>query len=402
MADTAYAALSRTHVLVRLNSSLRRDTPHRSLPMLGGLAVLVPGNGGHVVGRSGHTAVADGVSTAPRPFQRGIAGVRAMVDVGAERGVPVLKCLDGSGVDRKALADDAARVRAWQEVIVAQNLVRATGDVPGLGLEVGSRIPLRTYSVWGFALLTSPTLREAAAVGLRYLELTFTMVGIHLQEDGDEVHLVLEDGFVPRPVRHFFVEREIANIHSILDTILGRPFRPLRLDLRFPRPEESAVYEAFADAPIAFGAPRNAIVTSTAALEQSLPQADPHTMQVCERECSLLLARRADTGFTARIRELLMQWPEGIPDMGVAAAAMHVSTRTLHRRLAVEGTSYRRLVDGARHARAVEMLSTIGLGVEQIAARLGYADAAAFIRAFRRWTGATPGSYRTSVPGRPR
>jgi AraC-like DNA-binding protein len=182
---------------------------------------------------------------------------------------------------------------------------------------------------------------------------------------------------------------------------LGRPFRPLRLDLRIPRPENPAPYEAFADAPITFGAPRNAIVTPAAVLEQSLPQADRHTMQVCERECRLLLARRADSGFAARVGELLMQWPDGIPDMGVAAAALHVSTRTLRRRLAVEGTSYRRLVDGARHARAVEMLSTFGLGVDQIAVRLGYADAAAFIRAFRRWTGATPGAYRTSAPTRP-
>jgi AraC-like DNA-binding protein len=363
--------------------------------------VLVLGNGGHAVGRSGHGVGVDEVSTAPRMFPRGIAGVRAMVDVGVERGVPVPACLDGSGVDENALADDAAHVRAWQELVVAQNLVRATGDAPGLGLEVGSRIPLRKYSVWGFALLASPTLREAAAVGLRYLELTFTMVGIHLQEDGDEVHLVLDDRFVPQPVRHFFVEREMANIRTILDTILGRPFTPLRLDVRFPRPEEPAAYEAFADAPIAFGAPRNAIVTLAAVLEQSLPQADRHTMQVCERECSLLLARRAHTEFAARVRELLMQWPDGIPDMGVAAAALHVSTRTLHRRLAVEGTSYRRLVDGARHARAVEMLSTLGLGVDQIAVRLGYADAAAFIRAFRRWTGATPGAYRTRVPTRP-
>ncbi|MGP4002223.1 AraC family transcriptional regulator [Streptomyces sp. 8N706] len=324
-----------------------------------------------------------------------------MVDVGVERGVPVQACLGGSGVDRNTLADDAAHVRAWQELMVAQNLVRATGDAPGLGLEAGSRIPLRTYSVWGFALLASPTLREAAAVGLRYLELTFAMVGICLQEDGNEVHLVLDDGLVPQPVRRFFVERELANIRTILDTILGRPFIPLRLDLRFPRPQKLAPYEALANAPIAFGAPRNAIVTSAAVLEQSLPQADRRTMQVCERECSLLLARRADGGFAARVRELLMQLPDGFPDMGVAAAALHVSTRTLHRRLAVEGTSYRRLVDGARHARAVEMLSTLGLGVDQIAVRLGYADAAAFIRAFRRWTGATPGAYRTSVPSRP-
>lgn len=357
--------------------------------------MLVPGNGGHAVGRSGHRVAADEVSTAPRLFNRGIAGVRAMVDVGVERGVPVPACLDGSGVDENALADDAAHVRAWQELTVAQNLVRATDDAPGLGLAVGSRIPLRTYSVLGFALLASPTLREAAAVGLRYLELTFAMVGIHLQEDGNEVRLVLDDGLVPPPVRHFFIEREIANIRAILDTIVGRPFTPSGWicafhGLKRPRrtrrlttcPSPSGRRATRSSPSRRYWSSRCRRRTSTpcrcanASAGSCWPGAPTPDSQRGYGNCSC-------SGRTASLTWALPQ-PRCTSPPALCAGC-----------LAVEGTSYRRLVDAARHTRAVEMLSTLGLGVDQIAVRLGYADAAAFIRAFRRWTGATPGAYRT-------
>ncbi|GGO90192.1 AraC family transcriptional regulator [Wenjunlia tyrosinilytica] len=357
------------------------------------------GNGGQAVGSSGHSAVVGGLLPPVRPFPRGIATVRAMVEVAGEHGVPLARCLANSGLSEAAVTDEGAHVRAGQELIVAHNLVRAMGDPPGLGLEVGRRIRLRTYSVWGFALLASPTLGDAAAVGLRYLELTFAVVGIHLQHGPGEVHLVLDDACVPRSIRRFLIEREIAVIRTILDSILGEPFTPLRVDLRFARPRSSTPYEALAGTPIVFGAPRNAFVADAALLDRPLPQADHHTMRVCERECRVLLARRAETGSAGRVADLLARWPEGIPAMGAAASALHMSTRTLHRRLSAEGTSYRRLVDEARHARAVDMLTTAGLGVEQIAARLGYADGAAFVRAFRRWTGATPGAYRVGLPG---
>jgi AraC-like DNA-binding protein len=333
------------------------------------------------------------VSTPVGFFQRGIAGVRAMVEVGAQHGVPAPTCLHGSGIDEQVLGDDTAVVRSGQELIVAHNLVRAAGDRPGLGLLVGERFRLRTYGVWGFALLASPTLRDAAAVALRYLELTYATAGIALHEYGGEVHLVVDDASLPILVRRFLVEREIAAICTILNSVLGEPFRPMRVELRFPHPGVPAPHGPVAGAPVVFDAPRNAIVADAALLDRPLPQADPHTMRVCERECRALVARRVSGRFAGRVCELLMRRQNVVPDMSIAAAELHVSTRTLHRRLAMEGTSFRRLLDEVRHVLAIEML-TAGIGVEQAAVRLGYADATAFIRAFRRWTGGTPGAYR--------
>jgi AraC-like DNA-binding protein len=82
-----------------------------------------------------------------------------------------------------------------------------------------------------------------------------------------------------------------------------------------------------------------------------------------------------------------------VPKLEDIAAERHVSPRTLHRQLAAERTSYRALADEVRYTIAAELLTNARLGVNQVAERLGYADAASFTRAFKRWTGHTPGAY---------
>lgn len=345
-----------------------------------------PGIAGRVIDICGHSAP---TST------RGVAGVRAMVEVGAEHGVPARTCLSGSGIGPTGLGA-GSRIRAGQELVVAENLVRATGDPPGLGLAVGGRFRLRDYGVWGFALLTSPTLRDAAVVGMRYLALTCATTGIGLREQDDEAHLVVDDAGVPAPVRRFLVERELAIVRVLVEGLLGEPFQPSRLDLRFPRPESPVPYDVLLGVPSQFGAEHNALVAEVGVLDRPLPQADADTTRVCERECREVLARRGEDDWTRRVRAILGRGAHTIPDMDRAAAELNVSTRTLRRYLAVEGTTYQRLADDVRRALALDLLTTTALPVEQLAVRLGYADAAAFTRAFRRWTGTTPGAHRAA------
>ena len=88
----------------------------------------------------------------------------------------------------------------------------------------------------------------------------------------------------------------------------------------------------------------------------------------------------------------------GAPMSGVAAA-LGVSDRTLRRRLAADGTSYQRLLDDVRESLAVELLGTGRLRVQDVAVRLGYAEASSFILAFRRWTGRTPGRSPAAATG---
>jgi AraC-like DNA-binding protein len=83
-----------------------------------------------------------------------------------------------------------------------------------------------------------------------------------------------------------------------------------------------------------------------------------------------------------------------MPSMDTAAHQLRLDTRTLHRHLARENTSYRALTNETREALATELLTTTGLTVAEVAHRLGYSEVAAFSRAFKLWTGASPNTYR--------
>ncbi|GLZ28690.1 transcriptional regulator [Lentzea sp. NBRC 105346] len=306
---------------------------------------------------------------------RGLAGVRAMLEVGAEHGVPRETLLRDTGI-----APGTDEVCGEQELRVAANLVAAIGPAPGLGLAVGQRVGLRAYGVWGFALLTSATLGHASDFGLRYLPLTYAMTGLRLQVTTHEVRLIIEDA------PPFIVEREIATVTGIVRAILGSQPRTMHVELRLPH----ADYESVLQTPVSFGKPHNALVADVAVLDQPLPQADPVTTAACEQACRTLVQQRSP-GSTARIVRRIVA--EGVTDADAIAARMHLSARTLRRQLAAEHTSVRRLVEETRRASAFALLAN-GHTVEHVGARLGYTDAATFIRAFRRWTGTTPGTYR--------
>lgn len=312
-----------------------------------------------------------------------------MVEVGAEHGVDVRTCLQGSGISPEMLHGNTV-VSGTQELAVATNLVSATGDAGGVGLATGDRLSLRAYGVWGFALLTCPTVREAVDFGLHYLPLTYAVTGLSMRVHGDEAHLIVDDRGCTAMLRRFLVEREIAVTTGILRTILGGAPPSLRVELRLPAP--SADYEKVLGAPVRFDAPHNAVVTDTAVLDLPLPQSDPLTMTVCEHACRSLLAERCPPCDAQSVRTIIA---EGVTEAELIAARLHLSARTLRRHLAAEGTSLRHLLDEARRAKAIELMTLHRLTVEQVALRLGYADAATFIRAFRRWTGTTPGAYPT-------
>ncbi|MGB2338195.1 MAG: AraC family transcriptional regulator ligand-binding domain-containing protein, partial [Alcanivorax sp.] len=105
--------------------------------------------------------------------QRAITSVRMQVAFAEEQGVPVAVCLQDSGIHPEMLGRADCTIEAGQELTVVRNLCRALGNDAELGLAMGQRYHLSSYGVWGFALLSSPTFRQAVELGVRYLDLTF-------------------------------------------------------------------------------------------------------------------------------------------------------------------------------------------------------------------------------------
>lgn len=331
-------------------------------------------------------------------FRRGPAAARILVELGADHGVPARQCLAGTGLTPALLADPDTLVEAGQELAIARHLVTQLGDPPGLGVQAGQRYTIGSLGVWGFALLTSPDVGELLRVGTHYASLSFAFIRPRMADEGREARVVFDDAEIPADVRAFFVERELAKLATLLPVTLGRGAGVARFATALPAPRLRALRAAFPDVAF-YAAGEHYIAVPRARLHDPLPQADPTTARALEQECAALLDRRRTlSGVSARVRALLLTRPQELGDMRQVAADLHVDERTLRRRLAAEGTTFKALSDEIREALATELLSAGGLTLEQVAGRLGYHDAAGFSRAFRRWTGTTPGAYRRSMP----
>jgi AraC-like DNA-binding protein len=129
-------------------------------------------------------------------------------------------------------------------------------------------------------------------------------------------------------------------------------------------------------------------------LDLPLKTSDPRAFRLadamCERE---LLRLHAGRSWVARVQRILHETRVGFPSLHQTARQLHVTPRTLHRRLTAEGTSFRAVLDDVRHRAAVEQLRSGEATIQEVAYLLGYSDPANFRRAFRRWTGSPPSAY---------
>jgi AraC-like DNA-binding protein len=323
-----------------------------------------------------------------------------LTNFGQDNGVPAVNCLAGTGLRPDDLRQPDRMVTGDQELVIIANILDALGDPPGLGLQAGLRYHLTTYGIWGFALISSPTLRDAIHMGLRYLDLTYSYCRLTNRESRAELDLRLEvDGMTPRMER-FLIERDVAAIHVIQRELLPTATRLRRVTFAFPPPPPehlSRYEEAFGLLP-RFDAPEHTAVFDGAYLDQALPQAELITANQAEAQCQgLVRERRVPGGLADQVRAVLRERPSAPPTLGQVAATLHLSTRTVRRHLAAEGVSYRSLLDEVREQLAGDLLRNGALTVEEVAQRLGYAETASFTHAFRRWTGVGPRAHRQAA-----
>ncbi|MBO0855596.1 MAG: AraC family transcriptional regulator [Nocardia sp.] len=333
-------------------------------------------------------------------FARGIASVVVMAEFAAEYGVPTTRLLAGSGITEATLDDPGVQIPAEAELTVVRNLVAALGDRPALGVEVGQRYRLSTFGIFGFACVTSPTLREAISLAIRYYRLGFAFCTPVVEYRREDVVAWIQHELIPADVQRFLVERDIVAMHRVMADLLGHDFAFARIEFGYSEPSYARRLESVLGARPSFGHAHTMFTVSPELLSHPLPQANQQTWSVCIAQCRDLVQRRsARTGIAAEVRERLLpgSGATGIttpPPIDTVARDLNMSVRTLRRRLTDAGTSYRVLLDEVRRTLAQEMLTGTPLTIDDIAIRLGYAEATPFIHAFKRWTATTPAAYR--------
>ncbi|WP_064442200.1 AraC family transcriptional regulator [Hoyosella altamirensis] len=325
---------------------------------------------------------------------RSAVAARILVEIGESRGLTGAAALAGTGLQVSDLHDPGAEIEAGQELAIARNLLRRLGDRPGLGVEAGSRYTLGSFGIWGFTMITSPTVRDLARLGTRYSALSFAFIRPVYVEDDTGARIIFDDTEIPDDVRDFFAERELAKMLTLAPVIVGT--RPgFRIETRFDGPRANSLRLLAPRADIRVAKPEHAIGFTRHLLDDAMPQADPVTARVMQAQCAeILQKRRKRRGVAAHVRARILARLDDPPGMVEIARHMQIDERTLRRKLADDGTSYRELADEVHSTMARELLIGCQLTIEEVATRLGYNDAAAFSRAFKRWTGQRPGSLR--------
>lgn len=328
-----------------------------------------------------------------------VQAVRRAVE---SKGVDAQALMQEVGMDLALLKDPLARYPVHQTMAFWQRAIEATGE-PLLGLDVARQITPMTFHALGYAGLASQNLADLFTRLSRYFrvvsdagELSFERVGRAgcLRVSGDARVLAEADTQAAwGPVDAF-----MSVILRACGALYGPDFRVLELRLQRPQPRDHERYERVLRVIPIYGSDANALWLDEAVLMRPLAYANEELARINEEAVGRYLSQwqqgQADD-LPLRMREWFgVRLPQGEPRQEDAAAHLGLTTRSLQRRLAEQGTSYRDVLQQARHALALAHLRAGVYSVSEIAYLLGFAELSAFTRAFRRWTGVTPSAWR--------
>lgn len=314
-----------------------------------------------------------------------IAEVASFFGVGPE-------LFDAAGIPSDALDDPDGRLTAMQAGRLLQVGMELTGE-PGFGYEVGLRSSLTSHGVMAFGLLTSATLRQAIELGVEYGHVRLPMLRLQLIEDGDQAGVDVRQTFPVGTVRQCLFDLFLVGLARMTPALTGRAMDSVELWFGGAEPEHFARYRDRLP-PTRFETGVNQIRFAAEFLDLPFDTANALASRVAQEQLAGELTRIGLSGgdLVGRVRALVSAGgPYGLTEV---AHSLHVSPRTLKRRLSDHGVTFHALVADVRRAEAIRLLRHSVLTVEQIGAQLGYSDAGNFCRAFKRWTGMTPGAVR--------
>lgn len=328
--------------------------------------------------------------TAP-PMTVSVAFVRSCLSGLSPQGDRCVKWLQAVGIDPALSADNRARVTLAQYSALLR-LMSDECDDELLGL-----LPRRSKR-GSFAL------QVRSAIGPHTLEVAIRHVVHTFRLLHDEIELVLlrEDGLAGLALRvsavgaaHPFLQELLLRVYwRLLAWLVGGQLPPVRFDFAFARPAHADGYARIFPAPWRFEAPISALWFEESRLWMPVRRDEAALRTFVSNGLVNVIVPTRDAGVAGRVRVYLQQTQPTWPDLEHTANALHMSASSLQRHLASENTSFQELKDQLRRDIAIFRLNTSSVPLATLASELGFAEAAAFQRAFKSWTGCAPGVYR--------
>jgi AraC-like DNA-binding protein len=268
-------------------------------------------------------------------------------------------------------------------------------------LQVGSSSRIEDLEVFGFLALTSKTLGEAytRTAGVRKLWAT----GARWELDVDQEGTLLSWYGWPREPdlalgQRCSSEATAVDMVNAIRQIVGRFVPVLSVSMPHARCRAAAALERFFGGPVLWDTPQLAIMLPAGVADWPVAQFNSRLRDYFQLQCDTMMSRFVeDAPLTAQVRKLLALGMDGrVPTLAQIARSTSLSTRSLQRKLAEEGSSLQVMVDEVRAELAKRYLARPGVSASEVSYLVGFSDTSAFFKAFKRWTGVTPKNFQTA------
>lgn len=271
-------------------------------------------------------------------------------------------------------------------------------DITPLPLIVGDAMRPDEYGALGLAWKAAPNLLGSLSRVTRYWRLWTSVTQYELQETPQGILYIQHREGVRRLGKRISIEATSASTVSLARQVSPRPFSPIEVYFRHAAPKTTDRHETYFGCPVHFGSDKDAMLLSHQSLSEPNILGDKGITQFLVSHLDQELAQIDDSPAlqTQTKDEIARALSEGLPKMADIARRLGLSARSFHRRLAEQGLSFQTLTEQTRREIATAMLQEERYALAEIAFLTGYSEQSAFNRAFKRWMGVTPATYRKS------
>ncbi|WP_135441301.1 AraC family transcriptional regulator [Mangrovimicrobium sediminis] len=333
------------------------------------------------------------------PLQHSILGTFVLPVAQALRrfGIDPLELMAEVGIDGAKLANPDWRIPNDRFGALMARSVEASED-EAFGLLAAQQIQPAVLHGLGLAWLASDTVYDGLRRLVRFGKLVSTSTRMRMWEEGEFVVIDLGDTPLADQGYHALRDYAAGSVARMCTLALGEYLAPVLVSLDRPPPTAPDRWAALLCSQVAFDAPTCTLQWYRSDILEPLVTGDPALARANDEATQSHLDSFLNQS-TARqvVDKILEMLPDGPPAQHDVAAALHLSNRTLQRKLRDEDTSFSDLLQDTRLQLARKYLRQHSRSVVETAYLLGFSEPSTFSRAFKRWTGVAPADFREAT-----
>ncbi|KZX62180.1 AraC family transcriptional regulator [Alcanivorax sp. HI0033] len=330
-------------------------------------------------------------------YQRRTININRVVKLlqGAARsGASIPDLLDQCDIPRQLLDDPNGSIERDTFIKMMLLIMQQTQD-EFLGFGQGRKSKPGTFSMMAHAVINCPTLGAAVERGIRFYDLFELSMYSRITREGDIARLVVRAD--PRlDFREVIIETSLFVWLRFMSWLVGKAIEPKLVKLDYTDVRNDEEHRFLFDCPIEYSADESSVTFRADFLDLPLVQNELSLSKFLKDSLTQLFNGNIhNVGLPAQIRAIISnEYGNSFPDFTEICGKLNMTPQTLRRRLKEANTSYQEIKDSIRKDASVYYLSKPDLSIDEIALLMGFSEASSFHRAFKKWTGKTPSSFR--------